>query len=120
MKDNELINEKVIHKVYGEGIVKSVEEGYIDVEFKNGNNSKFQIPSCFDKFLKLADESKQHEMDDNVVEWKKANGIFEKEVIRQKTMATQAGIKKRSEERELRRIKRAKEIAERNRMFMNK
>ena len=120
MADKDLINEKVIHKIYGEGVIIKNENGYIDVEFKKGYKSKFATPSCFDKFLKFKDEEKQQEMLEDVAKWKGENGILEKEKIHQKTIATQAGIQRRQEEREIRRLERAKEVAERNKMFVSK
>ncbi len=118
--NNYLINVKVVHKVYGEGAINSIDEHYIDVSFENGRESKFSVPSCFDKFLKIVDEDKQQEMKKRVLEWKEANGILEQEIIRQRTMDTQAGIRKRKEEREAKRIQRAKEVAKRNQMFNNR
>lgn len=119
MDFNKFVNEEIIHKVYGAGIIESSEDGYINVSFSENKKCKFSVPSCFDKFIKLTDESKQQEVEKSVLEWKKENGIFEKELLEKKTISTQEGIKKREKEREIRRLKRAKEVAERNRMFIS-
>lgn len=119
MDYNTLVGVEVVNRAFGKGIIESVEDGYIDVKFKKGKESKFAVPSCFDKFLKISDEKIQEEIQKDVIEWKEANGIFEKEKLIKKTISTQEGIKKREKERQVRRLKRAKEVAERNRMFMS-
>lgn len=119
MKISDLIEEKIVHKVYGKGIIKSIENDYVNASFENGKESRFSFPSCFDTFIKLDDEGKQLELQQFVNKWKKENGIFEQEMLQKKTADTQAGIKKREEERIRRRLERAKEEAVRNRMFLN-
>lgn len=118
MKISDLIDEPIIHKVYGNGTIKSVEDDYLKAIFENGKESKFSFPSCFDKFIKLSDEEKWQDLLRFVNKWKKENGIFEQEMIHKMTAETQAGIKRREIEREKRRQERAKEQAARNRMFL--
>lgn len=117
MKISDLIDEQIIHKVYGAGTIEAINGDYLDATFKNGKQSKFSFPSCFDKFVKLADEGKQQELMQFVNKWKKENGIFEQEMLHKITAETQEGIKRRIEEREIKRIQREKEVAERNRRF---
>ena len=118
MKISELIDEKIVHKVYGQGTIKSIEDEYLNATFENGKESKFSFPSCFDKFIQLADSEKCKEIQQFVNKWKYENGIFEQEMIHKMTAETQAGIKRREEERERRRLERAREEAARNRMFI--
>ena len=118
MKISDLIDEQIVHKVYGKGIITSIEDDYLNATFENGKDSKFSFPSCFDKFINLANEEKQQELQQFVNKWKEENGIFEQEMIHKMTAETQAGIIKRAEEREKRRLERAKEEAARNRMFI--
>ena len=118
MKISELIDEKIVHKVYGQGTITSIEGDYLNATFSNGKASKFSFPSCFDKFIKFSDEEKAQELQKYLNIWKTENGIFEQEMIHKMTAETQEGIKKRAEEREKRRLERAKEEAARNRMFL--
>lgn len=118
MKISELIDEKIFHKVYGQGTITSIEGDYLNATFSNGKSSKFSFPSCFDKFIKLSDEEKAQELQKYLNIWKTENGIFEQEMIHKMTAETQAGIKRRELEREKRRQERAKEEAARNRMFL--
>lgn len=46
---------KVKHKVFGEGTVKSVTDGYIEIDF-NGEIKKFVFPKAFEGFLTTDDE----------------------------------------------------------------
>lgn len=118
MKISDLIDEQIFHGVYGKGIIKSIEDNYLNAAFDDGKESSFSFPVCFDRFIKLTDEDKQQELQQFVNKWKKENGIFKQEMMHKKTAATQAGIKKREEEREKRRLERAKEEAARNKMFL--
>lgn len=118
MKISDLIDEQITHKVYGRGIISSIEDDYLTATFDNGKESDFSFPSCFDKFIKLADKEKDQELQQFVYKWKIENGIFKQEMLRKKTAETQAGIVKRVEERERRRLERAREEAARNRMFL--
>ena len=118
MKISDLIDKQIIHKIYGKGTIKSIEDNYLNAAFDNGKESKFSFPSCFDKFIKLADEEKQQELMQLVNKWKKENGIIKQEMLQKKIAARQEGIKRREEEREIRRLERAKAEAARNRMFL--
>lgn len=117
MKISDLIDEQIIHKVYGKGTIKSIEDEYLNATFESGKESKFSFPSCFDKFIKLSDEEKWQELQQFVNKWKKENGIFDQEFLQKKIAARQEGIKRREEEREIKRLERAKAEAARNRMF---
>ena len=46
---------KVKHKGFGEGIVQSIADGYIEVDF-NGQVKKFMFPKAFEGFLTTDDE----------------------------------------------------------------
>ena len=117
MNEIDLVNEKVIHKVYGPGVIKSTNKEYLEVLFDNGKCSTFQMPSCFDKFIRFVNEEKQERILHDLDLWKKLNGVYEKEKIHQLTKATQEGIVQREKEREQRRLERAKEEAQRSRFF---
>lgn len=43
------------HKVFGEGIVKTVDNGYIEIDF-NGQMKKFLFPKAFEEILTTEDE----------------------------------------------------------------
>ena len=46
---------KVKHKAFGEGIVQSITDGYIEVDF-SGQVKKFMFPKAFEGFLTTEDE----------------------------------------------------------------
>jgi len=46
---------KVKHKAFGEGTVKSITDGYIEIDF-NGQIKKFMFPKAFEGFLTTGDE----------------------------------------------------------------
>lgn len=43
--------DKIIHKSFGQGIVNQLENGSIDISFKNGNNRKFDLKILLDNNL---------------------------------------------------------------------
>ncbi|MPN13747.1 hypothetical protein SDC9_161072 [bioreactor metagenome] len=43
--------DKVLHKSFGQGIVNQLENGSIDISFKNGNNRKFDLKILLDNNL---------------------------------------------------------------------
>ena len=50
----DLINSKVVHKVFGEGIITNHENPYITVKFSQGDK-KFKYPAAFDEHLIMKD-----------------------------------------------------------------
>lgn len=50
----ELVNKRVTHKVFGEGIVVKYDDSYIEVDFPVGNKT-FIFPDTFEKYLTLVD-----------------------------------------------------------------
>lgn len=60
-----LINEKVVHKLWGIGTIvdqdEENEKGYVTVAFSN-EEKKFQTPNAFDTYLRLLDDNKMDEM----------------------------------------------------------
>jgi len=50
-----LINKKVAHNSFGEGVITNVTDKYVTVEFENEEKT-FQYPICFDLFLKILDQ----------------------------------------------------------------
>ena len=58
-----LVNQTVIHKSFGKGIIRSVDEKYLEVDFtEKGKVSKFPYPGCFHGFLTIEDGSLQSEI----------------------------------------------------------
>lgn len=117
MQVESLLNEVVVHRLYGEGIIKSAEGNYIEVIFEDTKKCKFLVPSCFDKFLRLKGDDKQAEIDEAVETWKNANGVYKTEQLTKKMEQTQKSIQKRGEEREKRRLEKLIEESKRSRFF---
>lgn len=51
----DLKGEKILHKVFGEGLVKGQKDGYIRIQFKAGEK-EFPFPGAFEQFLSPVDE----------------------------------------------------------------
>jgi len=58
-----LINKKVAHNSFGEGVITNVTDKYVTVEFEKEVKT-FQYPICFDLFLKILD----HDLNGKVAE----------------------------------------------------
>jgi hypothetical protein len=83
MAIQELLNEIVIHKSFGIGIIKSIDDKYLQVEFIDKNKtSKFAYPACFNGFLTLKNGEKQAAVQEDLALWKSENHIGEKETLR--------------------------------------
>ena len=51
MKIEEIIGETVIHKSFGNGIIREAHDKYLEVEFSEKKKQcKFMYPSCFDGY----------------------------------------------------------------------
>lgn len=62
-----LLEQRVIHKVFGTGSIINQTASCIEVSFASMDAvKKFTYPMCFEKFLKLEDESLQNEMDEEI------------------------------------------------------
>ena len=85
---NRLIGLRVIHKKYGEGVIKSLDDYRVSVAFNNDNNNvrKFLFPDAFDTgFLKCKEEtiannsviqqSKQETLHIDEINWLNSIGI---------------------------------------------
>ena len=72
----DLLNKKMYHSKFGEGIVISQNEKNIEVEFSSKAH-KFPYPSAFEKFLIPEDESTLHLIQKEIAELKEAE-ILEK------------------------------------------
>lgn len=83
MKISMLLDENVVHKSFGKGVINSADGKYVDVEFFKGNKkSRFLYPSCFQGFLRLENDEKQAEAEKDLEQWKVENGIMQKEQLR--------------------------------------
>ncbi len=74
-----LVNKTVIHKIFGKGIVRRVDEKYLEVDFtEKGKVSKFSYPNCFYGFLTIKDSSIESSIKADVLLWKQENGVSQK------------------------------------------
>lgn len=108
-----LVNQTVIHKSFGKGIIRSVDEKYLEVDFtEKGKVSKFPYPGCFHGFLTIEDGSLQSEIEAVVENWKQDSGVVQKEELRHQYEKTMQGIEARrlaAEEKKLKVAQRAME-----------
>ena len=72
-----MLNKKVIHKTFGEGVIIRFENNIVTAEF-SGKTMNFRYPDIFSKFLRFVDDEAQNEV---------------------KTLADEALAKKEAEER---------------------
>lgn len=108
-----LVNQTVIHKSFGKGIIRSVDEKYLEVDFaEKGKVSKFPYPGCFHGFLTIEDSSLQPEIEAVVEGWKQDSGVVQKEELKKKYEKTIQSIEARrlaAEEKKLKAAQRAME-----------
>ena len=108
-----LVNQTVIHKSFGKGIIRSMDEKHLEVDFKEkGKVSKFPYPSCFNGFLTVEDCDLQAEITSVVEVWKQESGAVQKEELRHQYEKTMQGIEARrlaAEEKKLKAAQRAME-----------
>jgi len=108
-----LVNQTVIHKSFGKGIIRSVDEKYLEVDFiKKGKVSKFSYPGCFHGFLTIEDGILQQEIDAVVEVWKQESGTVQKEELKKQYEKTMQSIEARrlaAEEKKLKAAQRAME-----------
>lgn len=97
-----LINEKVRHGVYGEGVITEESLPHIKVEFAGlGQVKLFESPYVFESFLTLKDAGLQKEYFEMAVakrlEWeeKKRQEIIQKEEERLREKTEEAAAKRR-------------------------
>lgn len=108
-----LVNQTVIHKSYGKGIIHNVDENYLEVDFiEKGKVSKFPYPSCFNGFLDLEDCDLQTEITSVVEVWKLKNGVIQKEALRHQYEKTMRGIEARRLAAEVKKLKTAQRAME--------
>lgn len=117
----DLINVKVIHKVYGTGKIITVLQQYVTVDFDSGcENKTFIQPGCFGKYLFFADKSKETEFEKEKLDKAMQIEIEEKkrrELI-QKNIELQKSIKEQKEKERVCQIQKAKnEQHEKNQSF---
>lgn len=78
-----LVNQTVIHKSFGKGIIRCVDEKYLEVDFvEKGKVSKFPYPGCFHGFLTIEDSSLQQKIEAVVEVWKQDSGVVRKEELK--------------------------------------
>ena len=108
-----LVNQTVIHKSFGKGIICSVDEKYLEVDFiEKGKVSKFPYPGCFHGFLTIEDSSLQTELEAVVEGGKQESGVMQKEELRHQYEKTMQSIEARrlaAEEKKLKAAQRAME-----------
>lgn len=113
LETENLVEEIVVHKSFGTGIIKCVDDKYLEVDFpKKNKKSKFVYPSCFAGFLMLENEEKQAEVQKDLEQWKAESGAAWKEELRHRFEKTKQEIRARqaaTEEKKLRAAQRARE-----------
>lgn len=91
-----LVNQAVIHKTFGKGIIRSVDETYLEVDFtEKVKVSKFSYPGCFNGFLTVVDNSLQPEIEAIVEDWKLESGVVHKEELKKQYDKTMQSIEAR-------------------------
>lgn len=108
-----LINQAVVHKSLGKGVIRSADEKYLEVYFpEKGRNSRFSYPSCFDGFMVLENSELQSDVTAAVEIWRVESGAASKEKIRQQYENTMKRIEARKASVEEKKIKAARRLME--------
>lgn len=120
MEIRNLIDEAVVHKAFGKGIIKSIDGKYLEVKFLNGNKeSRFVYPSCFNGFLTLEDERKHAETEKDLELWKTESGIVQKEELRNRHEKTTEAIEARKTAAEEKKLQAARRTMEHRIEYIN-
>lgn len=115
-----LVDQTVIHKSFGKGIIRSVDEKYLEVDFsEKGKVSKFPYPACFHTFLTLDNSELQTEINGLVEMWKTENGIEQKEELKHQYEKTMQGIEARRQAAEEKKQKAAQRAMEHRSTYSN-
>ena len=108
-----LVEETVVHKLFGTGIIRSVDDKYLEIDFPERNKkSKFVYPSCFNGFLTLENEEKRGEMQKDLEQWKIETGAVQKEELQHRYEKTMQEIKERQTAVQERKLNAAQRIME--------
>lgn len=108
-----LVNQTVIHKSFGKGIIRSVDKKYLEVEFiEKGKVSRFLYPDCFYGFLTIEDSGLQLEIEAVVEDWKQDRGVIQKEKLRKQYEKNMRSIEARRLAAEEKRLKAAQRAME--------
>ena len=93
----DLVNQSVIHKNFGRGMIVSVNsEKYLNVKFEGKDATcKFSYPQCFYGYLTLENCKLQSEIAQIVEIWKEEKGITEREKLYHQYEITLRGIENR-------------------------
>lgn len=109
----QLVDQVVVHKIFGEGIVHSVNGTHLEVHFvEKSKVSKFAYPSCFEGFLILQNSSLQSEVEKDIEVWRQESGAVQKEALRHQYEMTLQGIEARRIALEEKKLKAAQKIME--------
>ena len=115
-----LINQTVMHKTFGKGIICSIDEKYLGVDFtEKGKVSKFPYPSCFNGFLTVEDSDLQTEIASVLEVWKQESGTVQKEELRNQYEKTMQGIAARRLAMEEKKLKAAQRAMEHRSAYSN-
>ena len=115
-----LVNQSVIHKSYGKGIVQNIDEKYLEVNFVHREKvCRFVYPSCFYNFLVLEDEVLQEEINSVIEVWKQESGVLQKEELKLQYEKTLQGIEDRRLAAEEKKLRAAQRSMEHRSMYTN-
>lgn len=115
MEIKDLIGARVVHKLFGEGIIENAHDRYLEVAFLEKNKkSRFSYPSCFNGFLELKTEEKIREVEIELEAWRIESGEENREELKRQYWKTQMGILARRDEAEERKLKAAQRSMMRN------
>lgn len=114
LNPKDLKGEAVSHIVYGAGIIKKINDRYLEVDFKKiGKKCVFPYPGSFYRYLKLENEELNEEIDAVVEDWKIENEIDKKEELKDRYKKTLQMMEERKKAAELKKQKTAQRLNDR-------
>ncbi len=120
MDSKKLVNQTVMHKTLGNGIIRSADEEHLEIYFtEKGKISKFSYPSCFYGFLTVEDNSLQPEIETVVEAWKQKGDIVHKEELKKRYEKTIHDIETRRLAAEEKKLKAAQKAIEHHSTYIN-
>jgi len=117
---DKLINQSVVHKAFGKGIICNADDKHIEVNFQDqGKVSKFAYPSCFGGFLVLENGVLQSVVDSEVKAWRQESGAVQKEKLLHQYERTLKGIEARRAAEQEKKLKAAQRAMEYRSAYSN-
>lgn len=121
MESKDLVGVTVKHKMFGQGVVESVNDNHIEIAFiQESKKCKFSYPSCFQGYLELTSDEKRADIEADLENWRIESGAEQKEVLKEQYIKTQKSIIARRAAAEEKKLRAAQRTMNRSQYYQQK